>query len=54
MGVYRPDLYKSKEDPVVIDEEGLNQLNTYRPGGVKPMEADTPKEKRTRIIQRAY
>ena len=46
MGVYRPDLYKSKEDPVVIDEEGLNQLNTYRPGGVKPMEADTPQRKK--------
>jgi hypothetical protein len=46
MGVYRPDLYKSKDDPIVIDEEGLSQLNTYRPGGVKPMEADTPQRKK--------
>ena len=46
MGVYRPDLYKSKDDPIVIDEEGLSQLNTYRPGGVEPMEADTPQRKK--------
>ena len=46
MGVYRPDLYKSNEDPIVIDEEGLKQLNTYRPGGVEAMEADTPQRKK--------
>ena len=27
MGVYRPDLYKTKDDPIVIDEDGLPQLN---------------------------
>jgi len=29
--VYRPDLFKSIEDPIVKDEKGLLQLNTYRP-----------------------
>ena len=45
MGVYRPDLYKSNEDPIVVDEDGLNQLNMYRPGGVEPMKPDTPQRK---------
>ena len=46
MGVYRPDLYKTKDDPVVIDEDGLPQLNQYRPGGVEALPADTPQRKR--------
>ena len=29
--VYRPDLFKSIDDPIVKDERGLLQLNTYRP-----------------------
>ena len=29
--VYRPDLFKSIDDPIVKDEKGLLQLNTYRP-----------------------
>jgi len=39
--VYRPDLY-NEEDPIVFDEDELPQLNNYRPGGVEPMEPDTP------------
>jgi len=46
MGVYRPDLYKSNDDPIVIDEQNLKQLNTYRPGGSEPMEADTPEKQK--------
>jgi len=45
MGVYRPDLWKSNDDPIVIDEDGLKQLNQYRPGGPEAMEADTPERK---------
>ena len=41
--IYRPDLYKNNEDPVVIDEEGLHQLNNYRPSGVEAIEPKTPK-----------
>ena len=36
--VYRPDLFKSIEDPIVKDEKGLLQLNTYRPGEVEGKE----------------
>ena len=32
--VYRPDLFKTIEDPIVKDEKGLLQLNTYRPSDV--------------------
>jgi len=46
MGVYRPDLFKSIEDPIVTDEDGLKQLNIYRPGLVEPMPADTPLRKK--------
>ena len=46
MGVYRPDLYKTNDDPVVIDEDGLPQLNQYRPGGAEALPADTPQRKR--------
>ena len=42
--IYRPDLYKDKEDPIVIDEEGLYQLNNYRPSGVEAIEPTTPKQ----------
>jgi len=45
MGVYRPDLWKSNDDPIVIDEDGLKQLNQYRPGGPEAMKADTPERK---------
>jgi hypothetical protein len=40
-GVYRPDLWKGTEDPIVIDEDELPQLNIYRPGGPKGIPADT-------------
>ena len=36
--VYRPDLFKSIEDPIVKDENGLLQLNTYRPSNIEPKE----------------
>jgi len=36
--VYRPDLFKSIEDPIVKDEKGLLQLNTYRPSDVEAIE----------------
>ena len=44
--IYRPDLWKDNEDPIVIDEKGLSQLNNYRPGGVEAMEPDTPEKKK--------
>ena len=43
--VYRPDLFKSIEDPIVKDENGLLQLNTYRPSNVKATSPDTPEVK---------
>tara|TARA_R110000772_G_scaffold213194_1_gene323782 strand:- start:1312 stop:3744 length:2433 start_codon:yes stop_codon:yes gene_type:complete len=43
--VYRPDLFKSIEDPIVKDENGLLQLNNYRPGEVIATPPDTPKVK---------
>ena len=46
MGVYRPDLWKSNDDPIVIDEDNLKQLNEYRPGGPEAMEPDTPQRKK--------
>ena len=46
MGVYRPDLYKTNEDPIVIDENGLSQLNIYRPGGPELLAPDTPQRKK--------
>lgn len=46
MGVYRPDLYKTNDDPVVVDEDGLHQLNQYRPGGPEALPADTAQRKR--------
>jgi len=36
--VYRPDLFKTIEDPIVKDEKGLLQLNTYRPSNVEAKE----------------
>ena len=36
--VYRPDLFKSIDDPIVKDEKGLLQLNTYRPSNVESIE----------------
>jgi len=36
--VYRPDLFKSIEDPIVKDENGLLQLNTYRPSNIEAKE----------------
>ena len=44
--VYRPDLWKTNDDPVVIDEDKLKQLNNYRPGGVEAMAPDTPQLKK--------
>ena len=41
--IYRPDLWKTTEDPIVEDEDGFPQLNNYRPGGVEPLEPSTPK-----------
>ena len=41
MNVYRPDLFKSIEDPIIVDEDNLNQLNSYRPGGVDELPPDT-------------
>tara|TARA_R100000951_G_scaffold79654_1_gene67537 strand:+ start:91 stop:2190 length:2100 start_codon:yes stop_codon:yes gene_type:complete len=42
--IYRPDLYKDDDDPIVIDEKGLYQLNNYRPGGVEEIEPTTPEQ----------
>jgi len=39
--VYRPDLFKSIEDPIVKDEKGLLQLNTYRPSEVECKEINS-------------
>ena len=43
--VYRPDLFKSIDDPIVKDENGLLQLNTYRPGTVEMTPPSTPEIK---------
>jgi hypothetical protein len=43
--VYRPDLFKTIDDPMVKDENGLSQLNTYRPSEVKATPPDTPEVK---------
>ena len=44
-GVYRPDLFKTIEDPIVKDEKGLLQLNQYRPSDLEPLPPDTPERK---------
>ena len=36
--VYRPDLFKSIDDPIIKDEKGLLQLNIYRPSDVEAIE----------------
>ena len=43
--VYRPDLFKTIEDPIVKDEKSLLQLNIYRPGEIKETPPNTPKVK---------
>mgnify|MGYP000391912486 FL=1 len=50
--VYRPDLFKSIEDPIVKDEKGLLQLNTYRPSDVKAIKIDTHIENFKELIRR--
>jgi len=42
--IYRPDLWETNDDPIVIDENKLKQLNNYRPGGVEIMPPDTPEK----------
>ena len=44
-GVYRPDLFKTIDDPIVKDEKGLLQLNQYRPSDLEPLPPDTPHRK---------
>ena len=41
-GVYRPDLFKTIDDPIVKDEKGLLQLNQYRPSEIEALAPDTP------------
>jgi len=50
--VYRPDLFKTIEDPIVKDEKGLLQLNTYRPSDVKAIKIDTHIENFKELIKR--
>ena len=45
-GVYRPDLWISNDDPIVKDEDGLYQLNQYRPSTIEPLPPDTPQRKK--------
>ena len=45
-GVYRPDLFNGKDDPIIIDEDELPQLNIYRPGGPEGIPADTEETKK--------
>ena len=44
--IYRPDLWENNDEPIVIDEDKLKQLNNYRPGGVEAMAPDTPQLKK--------
>jgi len=44
-GVYRPDLFKNIDDPIVKDEKNLLQLNQYRPSDIEPLAPDTPERK---------
>ena len=50
--VYRPDLFKTIEDPIVKDEKGLLQLNTYRPSDIKAIEINTHIENFKELIKR--
>ena len=50
--VYRPDLFKTIEDPIVKDEKGLLQLNTYRPSDIKAIKIDTHIENFKELIKR--
>ena len=50
--VYRPDLFKTIEDPIVKDEKGLLQLNTYRPSEVEGKEIKTHIENFKELIKR--
>jgi len=44
--VYRPDLFKTIEDPIVKDENGLLQLNTYRPSNIEATPPNSPEIKK--------
>ena len=44
-GVYRPDLFKTIDDPIVKDEKGLLQLNQYRPSDIEALPPDTKERK---------
>ena len=50
--VYRPDLFKTIDDPIVKDEKGLLQLNTYRPSEVEGKEIKTHIENFKELIKR--
>ena len=50
--VYRPDLFKSIEDPIVKDEKGLLQLNTYRPSEIEGKEIKSHIENFKELMKR--
>ena len=50
--VYRPDLFKSIDDPIVKDEKGLLQLNTYRPSEVEGKEIKSHIENFKELIRK--
>jgi len=45
-------LFKTIEDPIVKDEKGLLQLNTYRPSDIKAIKIDTHIENFKELIKR--
>ena len=50
--VYRPDLFNSIDRPIVKDEKGLLQLNTYRPSDIEGKEIEEHIENFKELIRK--
>ena len=50
--VYRPDLFNSIDRPIVKDEKGLLQLNTYRPSNIEGKEIEEHIENFKELIRK--
>ncbi len=50
--VYRPDLFTSIDRPIVKDEKGLLQLNTYRPSNIEGKEIEEHIENFKELIRK--
>ena len=49
--VYRPDKYEKDRPPIFKDDEGQLHLNSYRPGGVEPVDPQTNMDTQLQLKQ---